>query len=73
MKEKIIIFITGLLIGAIISTGSIYFYIKANSTNNQEIQNGMNNFDRRGDNQNIPPEFNEQGQSPRNMQQNTQE
>lgn len=35
MKQKIIIFITGLLLGAIISTGSIYVYTIANSNNNQ--------------------------------------
>lgn len=35
MKQKIIIFITGLLLGAIISTGSIYAYTIANSNNNQ--------------------------------------
>ena len=34
MKEKIIIFIGGLLLGAIISTGSIYFYTVANKENN---------------------------------------
>ena len=32
MKDKIIIFIIGLLVGAIISTGSIYFYTLANSS-----------------------------------------
>ena len=34
MKDKIIIFVIGLLVGAIISTGSIYFYTLANSSNN---------------------------------------
>ena len=43
MKEKIIIFIVGLLLGSIISTGSIYFYTVANgSNNNQEPQFRMN-------------------------------
>ena len=45
MKEKIIIFVVGLLLGAIISTGSIYFYTVASSSNNnnQNIQmNGTN-------------------------------
>ena len=36
MKEKVIIFIAGLLLGAIISTGSIYFYTVANSSNNNQ-------------------------------------
>lgn len=34
MKEKIIIFLTGLLLGSIISTGSIYIYTIANNSNN---------------------------------------
>ncbi len=34
MKDKIIIFIVGLLLGAIISTGSIYFYTVAEANNN---------------------------------------
>ena len=36
MKEKVIVFIVGLLLGAIISTGSIYFYTVANSSNNNQ-------------------------------------
>ncbi len=36
MKEKIIIFIVGLLLGAIISTASIYFYTVANGSNNNQ-------------------------------------
>lgn len=36
MKEKIIVFIVGLLLGAIISTGSIYFYTVANGSNNNQ-------------------------------------
>ena len=39
MKDKIIIFAIGLLIGAIISTGSIYFYTLAN--NNSGAESGM--------------------------------
>lgn len=42
MKEKIIIFIVGLLLGAIIATGSIYFYTKANSSNNNGQRINMN-------------------------------
>ncbi len=41
MKEKAIIFIVGLLLGAIISTGSIYFYTISNTNNNS------NNMDQR--------------------------
>ncbi len=38
LNEKIVIFVIGLLLGTIISTGSIYFYTLANSSNtNQEI------------------------------------
>ena len=54
MKEKVIIFIVGLLLGAIISTGAIYFYTVANSKNNNQrmqmnggtppsMPNGQNN------------------------------
>ena len=39
MKEKIIIFITGLLIGAVISTASIYVYTLANNSNNNPTLN----------------------------------
>ena len=47
MKDKLVVFIIGLLVGAIISTSSIYFYTVANNKNNnydnQEIQlNGGN-------------------------------
>lgn len=39
MKDKIIIFIIGLLLGAIISTGSIYFYtVATNATNHNQPQ-----------------------------------
>ncbi len=44
MKEKVIIFIVGLLLGAIISTGSIYIYTVANNHNNSNNMNmGMPN------------------------------
>lgn len=36
MKEKVIIFLIGLFLGAIISTGSIYIYTIANNSNNNE-------------------------------------
>lgn len=61
MKEKIIIFLVGLLLGAIISTGSIYIYTVANNRSN-----GMNigvPSDNRGqggmmkDNATNPPEM----------------
>ena len=44
MKEKIIIFIGGLLLGSLISTGSIYFYTVANkdSNSNNQIENRGN-------------------------------
>lgn len=44
MKEKIIIFLVGLLFGAIISTGSIYIYTIANNANSGNNMNiGMPN------------------------------
>ena len=42
MKEKVIIFIVGLLLGAIISTGSIYFYTVASNSNNKNQVMQMN-------------------------------
>ena len=41
MKDKIIIFIVGLLLGAVISTGSIYFYTLANTNSNSNNQMQM--------------------------------
>ena len=41
MKDKIIFLIVGLLLGAIISTGSIYFYTLAESSNSSEQQNSQ--------------------------------
>lgn len=69
MKEKVIIFLIGILLGSIISTGAIYFYTIAenNSNSNQQIQN--NDFENRGDrgprnDMENPPEMpnNNQGQ-----------
>ena len=42
MKEKFIIFISGLLLGVIISTGSIYVYILASNSNNNTQGMEMN-------------------------------
>ncbi len=38
MKDKIIFLIIGILLGAIISTGSIYFYTLTTVSNNQNTQ-----------------------------------
>lgn len=61
MKEKIIIFLSGLLLGAVISTGSIYFYTVANKTNNNEPNMQMPNDKGQGgmmeENGNTPPEI----------------
>ena len=49
MKDKIMIFIIGLLLGAIISTASIFVYTKANNNdNNSNINNGMRMNGNRG-------------------------
>lgn len=55
MKEKIIIFLVGLLLGSVISTGSIYIYNVAqnNSNNNQTMQMPRGP----GNNGNTPPEM----------------
>ena len=41
MKDKIIIFIIGLLLGAIISTASIFAYTKAESKDNNSNMNSI--------------------------------
>ncbi len=46
MKNKIIIFLVGLLLGAIISTASIYVYTVANNSNNNKMD--MQMFDVNG-------------------------
>lgn len=52
MKDKLTIFIVGLLLGAIISTASIYFYTLANDSNNSNQNN--NEMQMNGGN---PPEM----------------
>lgn len=60
MKDKVIIFLIGLFLGAIISTGSIYIYTVANKGNDMNM--GMLN-DNKGqggmmdNNGNTPPEI----------------
>lgn len=46
MKEKAIIFLVGLLLGAIISTASIYVYSVANNSNGMDMKMQMPNEDR---------------------------
>lgn len=47
MKDKIIIFIVGLLLGSIISTASIYIYTIANNKNsNNDIRMELPNKDK---------------------------
>ena len=60
MKDKIVIFIVGLLLGAIISTASIYVYTLANNSNNN---NNMNTQMNGGNPPSMP-----NGQSNGNMQ-----
>ena len=59
MKEKIIVFFVGLLVGAIISTGSIYFYtVATNNSNNQGMQmTGDNQGGGMNQNGGTPPEM----------------
>lgn len=37
MKEKIMLFVIGLLVGAVISTGAFFVYTKATCNNNHKI------------------------------------
>ena len=59
MKEKIITFFVGLLVGAIISTGSIYFYtVATNNSNNHGMQMpGDNQGGGMNQNGGTPPEM----------------
>ena len=43
MKDKIILFIIGVLVGAVISTGAFYVYTKSNNTCNTSNQNTQMN------------------------------
>lgn len=44
MKEKIIIFVIGILVGAVVSTGAFYVYTTINNSCNRTNQNmNMNN------------------------------
>ena len=43
MKDKIILFIIGVLVGAVISTGAFYVYTTTNSTCNTSNQNTQMN------------------------------
>lgn len=62
MKDKIMLFVIGVLVGAVISTGAFYVYTTTNSScncNNQNTQ--MNNGEQPpekpdGDNGSQPPE-----------------
>lgn len=69
MKEKTIIFLIGLLLGAIISTSSIYIYTIANKGNNNEMNLQMPNNRQDNimeNNGNKPPEI------PNNNQENNE-
>lgn len=60
MKEKIIIFLIGLLLGAIISTGSIYIYTISTQTNNNinmEMPNDKGQGGMMDNNGTNPPEI----------------
>lgn len=47
MKEKIVLFLVGLLLGAIISTGSIYAYTVASKNNKDDgFRNDIKEIDR---------------------------
>lgn len=78
MKEKILLFIIGVLVGAVISTGAFYVYTIANNSSNcnnmqtnggtpPQMQNGQNNEN--GQPPEKPNETNTQNNS--NTQQNT--
>lgn len=66
MKEKIIIFLIGLLLGAIISTGSIYIYTISTQTNNNinmEMPNDKGQGGMMDNNGTNPPEIPDNNQN----------
>lgn len=71
MKEKVIIFLVGLLLGAIISTGSIYIYTVANRSNDstfmQKPNDDMGSMRNDGNN---PPEIPDNGANNANQKVN---
>ena len=72
MKDKIIIFIIGLLLGSIISTGSIYFYTVANKSDNNTQEMRMPNM-QNGERPEMPSgENGERPEMPNNNQNKTQ-
>ena len=68
MKEKIIIFLVGLLLGSIISTGSIYVYSSVNSRNNHDMN--MEISDDRGKGGMKENDFNTPPELPNNQSSN---
>ena len=63
MKDKIILFVIGILIGAVISTGAIYIYSITTKSNECSSQNSMN-----GGN---PPQMNNSNGQPPEMNNNS--
>ena len=62
MKEKIILFVIGVLIGAVISTGAFYVYTTTNNsnssnTNSTQMNGGQPPEMPSGSNQGQPPEM----------------
>ena len=43
MKDKILLFVIGVLVGAVISTGAFFVYTKATTTCNTNSNNQSNN------------------------------
>ena len=75
MKEKITIFIIGFLIGAIITTGACYLYIKSNYSNQNIQMNGGQPREMPSGQNGQPPEKpdGENGQPPEMPSNNMQE
>ena len=65
MKDKIVLFVIGVLVGAVISTGAFYVYTTTNSNNSNTQNNGMNGG--------TPPEMpsGQNGQPPEKPSDNT--
>ena len=71
MKDKIILFIIGVLVGAIISTGAFYVYITANNSNNTNTTNNNSMQMPGGTPPSMPDGNNQPPEMPNGNQQNS--
>ena len=71
MKDKILVFIIGLLVGAIITAAGFLIYQNANKNNNQTTSGGQMQMMQRPDGNNAPPEM-PNGETPKELPSGTE-